>query len=245
MASHTAARRPASRQNIDSDDALAMRAAEMAAWTRKHGRAVLYAAVAALVLIGGFFWMRMQRANTAQRAATAFLEMQASLPADTAAALRQIVTFADRYEGTADAAIARIQIAQTYLGRNQPKQAIEQLRRVADGGTPVAMQARSLLAAAQARDGQRDEAIRTYLQIAEDSELAYEQQQALNEAALLREQAGDWRGAAELYRRILETTEEGSVERSLMEMRIAEADARAAAPAPAPAPAPASAPAQR
>ncbi|HYJ78762.1 MAG TPA: tetratricopeptide repeat protein, partial [Longimicrobiaceae bacterium] len=171
MASHTAARRPSSRQTIDSDDALAMRTAELAAWAQRNARVIMYAAAAAVLLVGGLFWMRVQKARTADRAATAFLEMQSTLPADTTAALRQILTYADRYEGTTDAAVARIQVGETYLRRNQPRQAIPQLRRVAEGSTPVAMQARTLLAAALVQDGKRDEAIRAYLAIADDAEL--------------------------------------------------------------------------
>lgn len=53
--------------------------------------------------------------------------------------------------------------------------------------------------------------------------------EALNQAALLQEGAGNWQGAADLYREILKDTEEGTVDRSVIEMRLAEAEGHLAA----------------
>ena len=55
------------------------------------------------------------------------------------------------------------------------------------------------------------------------------QVQALQNAAILRSGKGDFAGAAELYRRLVEMQEEGTMDRQLYEMRLAEAEARAAA----------------
>ena len=68
-----------------------------------------------------------------------------------------------------------------------------------------------------------------YLRVADAAELEYLQEAALGEAAILRQQGGDFAGAAELFRRLRDMTEEGSFERSLYEMRLAEAEGRALA----------------
>ncbi|HEX2204376.1 MAG TPA: tetratricopeptide repeat protein [Longimicrobium sp.] len=231
MASPSVARRP-TRTEIDSDDALALRAAELAAWARRNVRFVVAAAVAALLAVGGYLAYNQSRTARAERAAARYLQVQAQYGNDTTAIVRELETFVRRFDGTPEAAEARLQLGETYLRRNQPAKTIELLRPLAGSGSPMAFQATMLTAAAQSASNQRDAAIRTYLSAADGAELLHQRVEALSEAALLREQAGDWRGAVELYRRMSEDTEEGSLERSVLELRIAEAEAKAgAAPA--------------
>jgi predicted negative regulator of RcsB-dependent stress response len=233
MASPSVAQR--TRQTVDSDDAVMMRAAELAEWARNNARIILIAAAVALVAVGGFLYYQLDKSSRAARASSEYLALQAQLAgADSAGQLRQLESFARKYAGSVEAAEARMQLGEGYLRQGNAKKAIAELRPVAEGSTPVAFQARSMLAAALATDGQRDAAIREYVAAAEESELAYQKQEVLQQAALLREEAGNHAGALELYRQILATTEEGSLERSIIELRIAEAEARAggaAAPA--------------
>jgi hypothetical protein len=69
--------------------------------------------------------------------------------------------------------------------------------------------------------------VATYTRVADEARLDFVREEALNSAALLREQAGDYTRAAELYRQLIGMTEEGSFQRSLYEMRLAEAEGRA------------------
>ena len=232
MASPSVARRP-TRTEVDTDDALAMRAAELAAWAQRNVRLILTAAVAALLGVGGYLYYQWSQAQRADRAAIQFLQVQSSAGADTVAIVRELESFVRRFDGTVEADEARLQLGETYLRRNQAPKALEILRPLAGSGSPMAFQAQKLVAAAQNASNQRDQAIRTYLDAADDTDLAHQRLDALSEAAVLREQAGDWRGAAELYRRMTAETEEGSPERAVLELRITEAEARAgAAPAP-------------
>lgn len=228
MASPSAVRER-SRTSVDPDDAVSLRAAELADWARRNARLILGLAVAALLAAGAFLYYQFDQNSRAERASSEFLALQASLQtADSAAATRQLETFARKFPGSVEAAEARLQLGMNHLRAGQPKKAIAELRPVAEGGTPMAFQATSLLAAAQAADGQRDQAIRTYIAAAGDTDLAYQKQEVLQQAAILREGAGDWKGALELYRQILATTEEGSLERGIVELRIAEAEAHMA-----------------
>ena len=227
MASPSAVRER-SRTTVDPDDAVMLRAAELAEWARRNARLIMGLAVAVLLAAGAFLYYQFDKNSRAERASSEFLALQAALSStpDSAAATRQLESFARKFPGTVEGAEARLQLGMNYLRGNQPKKAITELRPIAEGDTPLAFQATSLLAAAHAADGQRDLAIRTYLAAAEDTDLAYQKQEVLQQAAVLREEAGDWKGALELYRQILETTEEGSLERGIVELRVAEAEAR-------------------
>ncbi|HSU12706.1 tetratricopeptide repeat protein [Longimicrobium sp.] len=231
MASPSVARREI-RKAVDPDDAVMMRAAEMAAWARSNARVVLTTAAVAVVLACSFLYYRIYKSQRAERAAMQYLQVQATLPNDTVQAIRQLESFASRLDGTTEAAEARLSAGQLWLGKGQPARAVDDIRPVAEGGTPVAEQAMSLLGAALTQAGKRQEAIDTYLKLADRTRLSYVKEDALTQAAILREQASDWRGAAELYRRVAENMTKGSPDRALVEMHQAEAEAHAgAAPA--------------
>jgi len=229
MASPSVARRT-SRTPVETDDVVMMRAAELAAWAQKNTQAVIIAAVLLVGTLGAVIYYRMYSAQRAERAATAFLNLQASLGTDTVAVTRQLDTFAGNYDGTTEAAEARILSAQLWLAKGDANKALAAVRPAAEGGTVVKDQARMVLAAAQAAAGKRAEAVDTYLGVANGSKLAYLKQDALQQAAALREQANEWKGAAELYAQALATTEEGSSDRTLLQLRLSEAQTHAGLP---------------
>jgi predicted negative regulator of RcsB-dependent stress response len=233
MASPSVARR-APRSAVESDDVVMMRAAELAEWARKNARAVMIATAVVLAGVGAALYYQVYKSGRAARAAAAYVQTQAGLSADTAAAIRQLQTFTTQYPGTTEADEARIAIAQIYLDKGDAARAIESVRPAAGGGTPVAEQARFVLAAALAQSGKRAEAINEYLELGKDADLPFMKQNALNQAALLREQGNDWKGAAELYRQMLPGLEKGTGERQLVELHLAEAEGRAGVAAAAP-----------
>jgi hypothetical protein len=229
MASPTVARR-APRTALESDDAVMLRAAELAAWAKKNVRTVMYALGGAAVLVLGFFYYQFNETQRADRAAKDFLALQSTISNDTAAALRQFDQFAQNHPGTDEAAQSRMLAAQLWMAKGNTAKAIEDARSVADGKTALRNDGRLLLGAALGAAGKRQEAESTYLSLADDAKLLYQKQDALSQAALLREQANDWKGAAELYRRILDTTEKGTADRVSVQMHLAEAEAHAGLP---------------
>ncbi|MFL5539418.1 MAG: YfgM family protein [Longimicrobiaceae bacterium] len=235
MASPSVARRT-SRTAVETDDVVMLRAAEMAAWAQKNAKAVIIAAALLVGALGAVIYYRMYSAQRAERAATAFLNVQATMRSDTAAATRQLETFASNYDGTSEAAEARIMSAQLWLAKGDANKAAAAVRPAADGGTPVKEQARMVLASALAAGGKRAEAIDTYLSVAKGTKLAYLKQDALGQAAALREQGNDWKGAVELYQQAIATTEENTSDRAILELRLSEAQAHAGLPVSVPAP---------
>jgi predicted negative regulator of RcsB-dependent stress response len=226
MASPSVARR-VPRREIDSDDAVMMRAAELAQWARNNARAVMAAAVVVLVVVGGVLYYHVYKSQRAGRASSAFLQVQGTLSNDTAQAIRALQTFASQYNGTNEADEARIAAAQIQLAKGDAARAMETLRPAATSGSAVAQNARFLLAAAQAQAGKRQEAIDTYLSLAKDAKLDFVKSNALNQAAALKEQANDWKGATELYQQMIAAMPKGTPERQIAELHLAEAQARA------------------
>ncbi|HEX8429793.1 MAG TPA: hypothetical protein VF625_00855, partial [Longimicrobium sp.] len=97
-------------------------------------------------------------------------------------------------------------------------------RAVAESDGPVEFQGRMMLGAVMARTGNRAGALAAYAEAASETDLSYQRQEARSEAALLHESAGEWKEAAAMYRQMLADTEEGTMDRSIVEMRVAEAE---------------------
>ena len=227
MASTSTTARSRKPQALDAEDAMAMRAAELAAWAQRNIRTVIIAAGVVLVLLLVFFATRLTSQRRAERAAAQWLQVQDAAQQGTAGVPR-LASFANSFDGTPESAEARLAVASIYLDQNQPQNAIPEARRVADAGGPMSFQGWMLLGAAQARANQRDAAIQTYLKAADETELVFQQQEARSEAALLNEEAGKWTAAAQIYATMLADTEEGTMDRSVVELRKAEAESRAA-----------------
>lgn len=230
MASPSAAsRRP--RPVVDPEDLLLVRAAEWTDWARRNVRLVIGVTVAALAFIAGLLYYQYSKNQRAERAATEFAAVQATgASGNVALAIRDLERFISRFGNTTEGNEARVALARVHLNRGEPRRAIAVLQPAARSlNTPFGPQAAMLLGAAQAEAGDRPAAIATYLRLAEGVDRGFQRDEAVRSAALLHEQAGEFKEAADLYRRLVEQSKEGSFERTFYEMRLAEAEGRARA----------------
>jgi predicted negative regulator of RcsB-dependent stress response len=226
MASSTVARSRLPQSKLDSDDALALRAAELSAWARRNVRMIIGIAAVALVVVGGLLVWKYSQAQKRAAAAERLLSMAANPVMVSASGARELETFVRQYDGTPEADEARLMLAQALLDQRQNAQAITHLRQVADGSSRLAPQAAMMLGSAHAQAGDRNAAIRAYQQAAEKSRMKYQKFEALGQAALQMEQAGNHKGAADIYRALLADSEKGTQQATIIEMRLAEALAR-------------------
>jgi hypothetical protein len=224
MASPSTATRKRTHTALDADDAMAMRAAELAAWAGRNVRTILIVFGVVLAAAVVAFFIRYQNQAKADQAATQWLSVQAAAQQGTGG-VAQLTSFATTYDGTPEADEARLALATMYMDQNQPQRAVNEARRVAEGGGLLAYQGRMLLGAALAAAGQRDQAVAAFTTAASESDLLYQRQEARSEAALVHEQAGNWAAAAQMYRSMLADAKEGSTDRAVVELRIAEAEA--------------------
>lgn len=230
MATQSAApRRP--RSTVDPDDILAVRAAEWTEWGRRNARWIIAGTVLLVGTLAVIIVVQRSRAERAERAATAYAQVQATAASgNLALAARDLERFVGQYPDTQEANEARLSLAQIHLTRGEPRRAIPVLQPVAtDLDEPLGPQAALLLGAAQAEAGDRAAALATFLRVGEDAPDSFQREDAIHSAALLREQAGEYAAAAELFRRLVGMTEKESLERSLYEMRATEAEGRARA----------------
>lgn len=220
----------APKHRVEPDDIVLARALEFSNWARANVRLVVGGALVVLVVIVGLMWWRADRAARMERAAMEFLQLEQAVGSgNPELAARDLEQFTQRFAGTDYAREATVMLGSLYLQTGQPAAAIEAVDDLAarPGSSMLATQAAMIHAAAQHAAGQTDAAIATYLRVAEDAELPYQRIEALASAARLRAEAGDHAGAAELYARAVELSEVGSADRTLYDMRRAEAEARA------------------
>jgi predicted negative regulator of RcsB-dependent stress response len=230
MAAQSIARRPKRAQQIETDDVVLAKAIEFTEWARRNVTLVVGVAVVLVVVLGAFFWYRTDQNRRLDDAAIAFLQVeQAVMVGDDAIAARDLQQYIQQHDGTPYADEARILLGQVHLRGGRVAESIAVLEPVVSrlSSSPVGPQAALLMANAQEAAGETETAIQTYLRVADEADSNFRRQEGLMGAALLRTQLEDHAGAAELYRRLVEMNEEGTQERALFEMRLAEAEALA------------------
>ncbi|HEX6039145.1 tetratricopeptide repeat protein [Longimicrobium sp.] len=224
--SSTVARSRASHA-LHPDDAMALRAAALSAWARRNARMIIAISVVAIVVVGGLLVWKATQARRNAAAAEALLALRANPAIATAAGAAQLDNFIKNHDGTVEADEARLMRAETQLNAGNPRPAIASLNELANSRSPLAAQAAMMLGSAHAQMGDRNAAIKAYELAADKGELRYQKFEALGQAALQYELAGNYKGAAEAYRKVLAETEPLSQQAAVVEMRITEALARA------------------
>lgn len=237
MSAQSATSRKSKSAHTSSDDAIVARALEFGEWAKTNIRVIVISAIVLTALVGGLLYYRIYRADREARAAAEFVRLQGTLSAGNAElAQRDLLAYIRRYEGSTQATEAKLALAELYLRSDSAAKAVALLQ---DSPTDIddpslGPQSALLLAGAQVAAGDAAAAEQTYLEIADEIDLSIYRIQALQSAAILRSEAGNHAGAAELYAQLIETQEEGSVDRQFFEMRLAESQAKAAEGAPAP-----------
>lgn len=208
----------------EPDDLFIARVLELRRWAQSNQQVMTILGVLAVIAVAGVIYYGNYRSSLNEQAAQQLELVHQSISIeDRQGAQDQLVTFLERYGGTAYEGEARLLLGELYLRNGEPQQAHAVLEPI--GGRPrepIEIQAAILLAKAYEQDGQLADAEATYLEVADRSELSFQIHEALSSAARIRAQQGDASGAVALYRRALERLEEGDPLRGHFEMRIAE-----------------------
>lgn len=227
MTRHPAARRR--HQEKDSDDIVAEKLLQFFVWAKKNARALgIGAAVVIVAVLATIYSVNMREARRAESLVRLNEVRETALSGNTVLAIRDLEVFLTEFSGTEAAKEARIILAQLSLEEGEHTQALEALEPlVGKLDSPLGPSAAILKGVALQEAGESERALETLLQVADRAPHSYQRREALERAAQISEEIGDRAGAIGLYERLVESTSEGSTERAIAEMRLAEVRAKA------------------
>ena len=221
---HPGARRTRQEQGDDPDDIFLAKVLDVGKWTGANQQLLTVLGVVAVIVVAGIVYYGNYRETLVQQAAQQLAAVHQSIAIqDREGAKNELVTFLERFDGTAYEGEARLLLGDLYLQSDDPQQAQVVLEPLGSSPRdPIEFQGAALLGAAYEQESLWSEAEAIYLRIADRSELDFQVRDALASAARIRAYQGDASGAIELYERVLSDMEENSADRGQFEMRIQE-----------------------
>lgn len=220
------------RSNRESDAPDALTARLLAVWgwfTRNREIAITTGVLVVLAVAAGIYYYNYRQSLRMEAAAELERVQQVVGTQDAESARSELETYIERFGDTPYAVEARLLLAEHHLQEDDPTEAVTVLEPAADGrlSDPLTLQAAFLLATAYQEADRDERAEELYLRIADAAELSFQRREALAGAARIREAEGDYAGAADLYRRVLDTfgDEADADERRIYQLRLAEMQA--------------------
>jgi predicted negative regulator of RcsB-dependent stress response len=212
----------------EPDDLFIARVLDLGKWAQANQQVMTVLGVLAVIAVAGVIYYGNYRRSLDQQAAQSLESVHQSIAIqDEQGARDQLVTFLERYGGTAYEGEARLLLGDLYLREGQAQQAEAVLEPIgANPRDPIELQAAMLLAKAYEEEEAWADAEATYLRIADRSALSFQIEEALSATARIRADQGNVAGAIQLYERARDRLEEGDPLRGHYEMRIAELEAR-------------------
>jgi len=226
---HPGSRRTQHDHQDDPDDLFLAKVLQIWKWAQSSQQLLTVLGVVAVILVAGLMYYRNYREGLVQQAGQQLEAVYQTISLqDREGAKTGLVTFLQRFSGTAYEGEARLLLGELYLQTGDPQQAQAVLEPLGSSPRePIEFQAAALLAGAYEQEKRWSEAESVYLRIADRAELDFQVRDALTAAARIRADQGDHEGAIALYERVLGDLEENATERGLYEMRIEELRAQA------------------
>jgi len=216
-------------KKVSDDDAFVAGVLEASNWAQKNQQALVTAGIA-IVLFGAVAWYLMS--NSSRRAEQALVELEqvtaVATNGDAEQAKAELIAYLDRFGGTPYADEARLTLATLYLETDLPAQALQTLDE-GDAGPrdPMGTQFIQLKAKAHEAAGAFDQAEESYLRLADLANHDFQRRSALEDAARVRAERGDFGGAAEIWTDLAAELPSSDQMKGMYLMRAAEMRARA------------------
>lgn len=213
----------------DEDDLFTSRVLEITVWAQNNAQTLIFAGiVVALAVAATVYYFNFSETREDQSALELEQIHQVVGVVSTEETLAELNRFLERFENASSAAEARLLLGQVQLENGDVQAAIDALQPLRGRlGEPVALQAGFLLGAAYEQQGLWDEAVATYLEIADETDLGFQLRNALSDAARVRAAQGRYAEAETLLGDLLVELDAADPGRGVIEMRLAEMRARA------------------
>ncbi len=220
--------RPASTAS-DEDDLFTGRILEATVWAQNNAQTLVFAGiVVAIAIMATVYYANFSETRENQGALELEQIHQTIGVVSTEETLAELNRFLERFENAASATEARLLLGQVHLDNGNDQEAVDVLQPLRGRlGDPVSLQAGFLLGAAYEQQGMWDEAVATYLDIADETDLGFQLRNALSDAARVRAAQGRYAEAEELLGDLLDELSATDSGRDIVEMRLAEMRARA------------------
>ena len=221
---HPGSRRAHQAPSTDPDDVFIARVLEVGNWARANQQLVTILGLVILIAIAAAWYYNGYRDTLGEQAAEQIESVHQSIMLqDTEGAKNELITFLERFSGTAYEGEARLLLGDLYLQSADAQQARQVLEPLGSSPrAPIEFQGAALLGAAYEEEGRLEDAEAIYIRIADRSELDFQIRNALNSAARIRVSQGDGVGAIQLYQKALDTFEANEPARGRYELRIQE-----------------------
>lgn len=212
----------------DEDDLFTSRVLEATVWAQNNAQTLIFAGiVVALAVAASVYYLNFSETREDQSALELEQIHQVVGVVSTEETLAELNRFIERFGNAASAAEARLLLGQVQLENGNVQAAIDVLQPLRGRlGEPVALQAGFLLGAAYEQQGLWDEAVATYLDIADETDLGFQLRNALSDAARVRAAQGRYAEAEGLLGDLLVELDATDPGRGVIEMRLAEMRAR-------------------
>jgi predicted negative regulator of RcsB-dependent stress response len=220
---HSIAQKTPARGSADIDDVFLEKTIAVSSWAQRNRQTLTFGLIVLAVAVMGVLYYLNYREGHSERAAVELERVQQAVAfGDTATAKVELGRYIETFGNTPTADEARVLLGELYLQSGQPDQAALVLQEASDVSEPLGRQAALLLAKTHEQQGQLEQAEALLIRVADRSDLEFQEHEALEEAARIRQRRGDLAGAADLYQRILDDMEETEPGRGVYEMRLEE-----------------------
>ena len=212
----------------DEDDLFTSRVLEASVWAQNNAQTLIFAGIVAVLAVAAtVYYFNFSETREDQSALELEQIHQVVGVVSTEETLAELNRFLERYGGAGSAAEARLLLGQVQLENGNVQGAINALQPLRGRlGEPVALQAGFLLGAAYEQQGLWDEAVATYLDVADETDLGFQLRNALSDAARVRAAQGRYAEAEALLGDLLVELDAADPGRGVIEMRLAEIRAR-------------------
>jgi len=183
---------------------------------------LLYVLVAAVVLVGIVWLIRMRTTKQNEEALSQMFMAEQYFGADSLRLALYgdgnnlgFIDIADEYKTTKSGKLANFYAGACLMHMGQFEEAMEYLNKYTVKDEVLAPEARGLIGDAKVELGDTDEGIKYYLEAAEMADNSFHSPIYLMKAGMIRETDGDFTGALELYQRIQDKYPESNEGRNI------------------------------